>query len=620
MTEPRLGFRSVSDVVTDRPTRWILVGVAALALCAGAAAPAAAATVRNVAVGGVAEGDCTVDPCALAYAVEIAASGDEIAVAPGEYAGGMTVLSDRTLRGIPGQPRPVLTSNEVGYTVTLSAGSALRHVEVRTSADGGIDATGALVEDVVVRGLAPLGVALHAGASLVSSTIWMEQGASAAVRVTMAAAETPAAVRHVTAYAGQPGSRALVVDALGGAAHAVVTNSILRGADDGADIEALEVSDDAAVTTSHSNYRATHVDLAPGATHGTEADQTATDPVLADPAAGDFHQLTSSPTIDAGVSDPLVPLSDIDGDTRPLGLAADIGADERVPPEVVDPVITATPTPVVETQPLAPALEIQQITVTGNAATGRTMTIRARDPDAPLNGVFVDFGNGLVFAESACRTLPGAVFDPGRSVEFAVPVPKAAAATASVQVLSGGCGVQQSAQQQVSLTPAAAAAGTAAPTAIAAAAGCRGATALPRAGGEKRAIATVLCLLNRIRRAARLKPLKRSPKLARAARIHNSDMLARRFYAHEQPPGPALPARLKKAKWRGRGAGENLGLASLTMATPNAMVAAWMKSPPHRANILSRTFRYIGVAMHARDPLGRLPKPAIYTLDFGTSR
>jgi uncharacterized repeat protein (TIGR01451 family) len=56
------------------------------------------------------------------------------------------------------------------------------------------------------------------------------------------------------------------------------------------------------------------------------------DPLLVDPAHGDFHLAPGSPCIDAG--DPVnYPPTDFEGDPRPQGLAPDIGADEyRSPP------------------------------------------------------------------------------------------------------------------------------------------------------------------------------------------------------------------------------------------------------------------------------------------------
>ena len=54
------------------------------------------------------------------------------------------------------------------------------------------------------------------------------------------------------------------------------------------------------------------------------------DPLLVDPAHGDFHLSPGSPCIDAG--DPVhYPGTDFEGDPRPQGPAPDIGADEYYP-------------------------------------------------------------------------------------------------------------------------------------------------------------------------------------------------------------------------------------------------------------------------------------------------
>ena len=65
--------------------------------------------------------------------------------------------------------------------------------------------------------------------------------------------------------------------------------------------------------------------------------------------------------------------------------------------------------------------------------------------------------------------------------------------------------------------------------------------------------------------------------------------------------------------------GENIGWGTLWEATPRAMVAAWMASPGHRANILDARFRVtaIGVSPHPPSSLARGQAGAIYTQDFG---
>jgi uncharacterized protein YkwD len=65
--------------------------------------------------------------------------------------------------------------------------------------------------------------------------------------------------------------------------------------------------------------------------------------------------------------------------------------------------------------------------------------------------------------------------------------------------------------------------------------------------------------------------------------------------------------------------GENIAWGTLQLATPRAIVAAWMASPGHRANILDPRFRdtAIGVSPHPPASLAHSQPGAIYTQDFG---
>ena len=65
--------------------------------------------------------------------------------------------------------------------------------------------------------------------------------------------------------------------------------------------------------------------------------------------------------------------------------------------------------------------------------------------------------------------------------------------------------------------------------------------------------------------------------------------------------------------------GENIGWGTLADSTPRAIVAAWMASPGHRANILNSHFRdtAIGVSPRLPSSLTRSQAGGIYTQDFG---
>ena len=67
--------------------------------------------------------------------------------------------------------------------------------------------------------------------------------------------------------------------------------------------------------------------------------------------------------------------------------------------------------------------------------------------------------------------------------------------------------------------------------------------------------------------------------------------------------------------WR---AGENIAWGRGERATPREIVRAWMESPPHRANVLGRSFRELGVGVAPGAPVReRYGSEATYVHDFG---
>jgi uncharacterized protein YkwD len=150
-------------------------------------------------------------------------------------------------------------------------------------------------------------------------------------------------------------------------------------------------------------------------------------------------------------------------------------------------------------------------------------------------------------------------------------------------------------------------------------AACRGADR-PLGGGHfKQARAAVLCLHNHIRRAHGLHRLRLSASLSRAARRHSRQMVRLSYFEHTSPGGSTLVSRARATGYL-RSAftyslGENIGWGEGSVATPRAMVRAWMRSPGHRANILHAGFRDIGIGLVARTPAGT--GGGTFTTDFG---
>lgn len=131
----------------------------------------------------------------------------------------------------------------------------------------------------------------------------------------------------------------------------------------------------------------------------------------------------------------------------------------------------------------------------------------------------------------------------------------------------------------------------------AATAACAGAPEAP--GPAARAI--TLCLLNAERAGRGLRPLRSQRALALAASRHAGDMVARAYFSHSSPTGVDVVGRIRRTgylrarrTWR---LGENIAWGSGAQASPAAVVAGWMQSPPHRANVLSKRFREVGIGI-----------------------
>jgi uncharacterized protein YkwD len=153
---------------------------------------------------------------------------------------------------------------------------------------------------------------------------------------------------------------------------------------------------------------------------------------------------------------------------------------------------------------------------------------------------------------------------------------------------------------------------------------CASGGATPAQASTEQLTDSTLCLLNAQRARRGVRPLRADGRLALAAERHASDMERRHYFSHSSRDGSTFVDRIRRAGYLRRASswfvGENLAWgAGRNRSTPRGIVAAWMASPPHRANILNPRFREIGIGVAVGAPrrgLGDLPA-ATYATTFG---
>ena len=123
-------------------------------------------------------------------------------------------------------------------------------------------------------------------------------------------------------------------------------------------------------------------------------------------------------------------------------------------------------------------------------------------------------------------------------------------------------------------------------------------------------VAGLLQAVNRTRAAHGLRPLRVDRTLVRAARAHSVEMLRGNYFAHGDFRGRMLTFHV-----RGPQAGENLAWGNGAYARPASIVAEWLASPEHRANLLHAGWTRIGIGITNGTFLGN-GGVAVVTADF----
>jgi uncharacterized protein YkwD len=161
----------------------------------------------------------------------------------------------------------------------------------------------------------------------------------------------------------------------------------------------------------------------------------------------------------------------------------------------------------------------------------------------------------------------------------------------------------------------------AAPEALAVRA-CQSASATPAKVGKRMLVRATLCVLNAQRARNGLRPLRLNPQLSSAAQRHAGDMARRNYFSHSSLGGATFVDRIRRAGYLRRArrwtVGENLAWGIGPRSTPRSIMSSWMRSPGHRANVLSASFREIGLGVTADAPVRGGGRPAAtYAADFG---
>jgi uncharacterized protein YkwD len=118
--------------------------------------------------------------------------------------------------------------------------------------------------------------------------------------------------------------------------------------------------------------------------------------------------------------------------------------------------------------------------------------------------------------------------------------------------------------------------------------------------------AAVVCLINKARARSHVKPVREHPALDGAAQSHTDAMTSQNFFSHDGDGTPASRASNYgyMAGARAWGVGEDLFWGADKRSTPSATVHGWMHSAEHRAVLLSRSYRQVGVGVDQGSPAG----------------
>lgn len=114
-------------------------------------------------------------------------------------------------------------------------------------------------------------------------------------------------------------------------------------------------------------------------------------------------------------------------------------------------------------------------------------------------------------------------------------------------------------------------------------------------------------------RYAAAPPLIESNSLEDAAAGHARNMARKKFFDHRAPDGSQPKDRVIRAGYQPRLTGENIALGP---ESAEEVVAGWLDSPGHCANIMDQRFQHIGVGLSVGRGRGKI----YWVQNFGAPR
>jgi len=149
---------------------------------------------------------------------------------------------------------------------------------------------------------------------------------------------------------------------------------------------------------------------------------------------------------------------------------------------------------------------------------------------------------------------------------------------------------------------------------------CQNTNLLPSAENLELVNDAIVCLHNQIRVQKGLPTLRENAKLRKAALGHSTTMVNEGYFDHTSPNGDTFVDRILSARYAKRNdawtLGENLAWGTGDLSTPAGIMQSWMNSSGHKANILKKAYREVGIGIRLGVPSDEAVGATV-TADFG---